>query len=585
MKKLITFLSCAVLLFASCSKDSEYKEEIETPLVEWQDNDSGIFITKIGREVLLKPIVKNVAHPEFAWFIGEKEVSTAPTYTFVSQEEGQYYILLKVSNQDAVKTVNVRIDVSLLAPPQIALAVPQEGLSVQINEEVEFKPVFRNDGEEDSFSCSWFLDDQKVEEGRTYRFSQSAKGAYSLRIEAKNTDGITKLNVPIKVVDQLTASVEFPALSYEQSSTTRSAVSGRKVYVQPRLHNFKNPIFQWKINGELVAVKDKSAALFSFTPDNKGADKVEYKIEVEVSEAPATKALTRNIASVGVKASAQMVVNSYAQAKARPQTSNAYASKVYEYVAAPGQFINEWTEKDPLVYATNRLKEKEYVSLGSFGGYIVVGFDHSVPVAGSEYDFAVLGNSFKTSSEPGVVYVMQDVNGNGLPDDEWYELKGSEWDKPETKHNYSITYYRPQGIRQDVAWKDAEGKTGIVRYVGNLHMQDYYYPSWIKENSYTLYGTSIKPNNQKNPETGFWENNPYPWGYADNYGEDILKDVSVDEKTWNGFKVSNAIHPDGTPVQLDFIDFVKIQSGVMGTSDVLGEISTEVLSIKDMSIK
>ena len=69
--------------------------------------------------------------------------------------------------------------------------------------------------------------------------------------------------------------------------------------------------------------------------------------------------------------------------------------------------------------------------LGGWGGYIVVGFDHSIENKGG-YDFSIKGNAFDSSNEPGIVWVMQDVNGDGLPNDEWYELKGSEYGKPET---------------------------------------------------------------------------------------------------------------------------------------------------------
>lgn len=41
------------------------------------------------------------------------------------------------------------------------------------------------------------------------------------------------------------------------------------------------------------------------------------------------------------------------------------------------------------------------------------------------------------------MWVMQDVNGNGLPDDTWYQLKGSEYGKEETIETYAVTYYRP----------------------------------------------------------------------------------------------------------------------------------------------
>lgn len=45
---------------------------------------------------------------------------------------------------------------------------------------------------------------------------------------------------------------------------------------------------------------------------------------------------------------------------------------------------------------------------------------------------------------------MQDVNGNGKPDDEWYELRGSETGGEWTVQEYAVTYYRPAGPRQGV---------------------------------------------------------------------------------------------------------------------------------------
>lgn len=107
------------------------------------------------------------------------------------------------------------------------------------------------------------------------------------------------------------------------------------------------------------------------------------------------------------------------------------ANKVYEYIPAPGQFINEKatsgfngesTHEAACAYATSRLGRELSVSLGAWGGFITVGFDHSIPNRGG-YDFSIKGNPIDTSSEPGIVWVMQDVNGNGLPDDEWYQLK------------------------------------------------------------------------------------------------------------------------------------------------------------------
>ena len=188
--------------------------------------------------------------------------------------------------------------------------------------------------------------------------------------------------------------------------------------------------------------------------------------------------------------------------RAKTEISVAEQTIVFEYTPAPGQFINETktggftgneaTPEAAAAYAEQRMESGAFVSLGGFGGYIVVGFDHSIDNTGS-YDFGVEGNSFKGSSEPGVVWVMQDENGNGKPDDSWYELKGSETGKETTIQNYSVTYYRPSEPQQPVKWTDSEGNSGEVDYLKAFHQQDYYYPLWIKEDSYTLTGTCLDP--------------------------------------------------------------------------------------------
>lgn len=53
----------------------------------------------------------------------------------------------------------------------------------------------------------------------------------------------------------------------------------------------------------------------------------------------------------------------------------------------------------------------------------------------------------------------------------------------------------------------------------------------------------------------------------------------------NYFKIENAVYPDGSPVDLKYIDFVKVQCGVNGKSGWLGEISTEVFGVFDYKMK
>lgn len=256
---------------------------------------------------------------------------------------------------------------------------------------------------------------------------------------------------------------------------------------------------------------------------------------------------------------------------------------VVTYLPAPGQFINEpasgfngvTSMQEACDYAGSRLRNGDYVSLGAWGGIIVVRSSRPIENSG-EYDFAIAGNAFDTSNEPGIVWVMEDANGNGEPDDVWYELRGSYYGREGFQTGYWVTYYRPSADNEDVMWKDSDGDTGFVRR-NPFHRQASYYPAWVKEDSYTLYGSRLPEQVVQNPSTGVWSNEPFKWGYADNSGEDSSL-TQVDGKTVqkNFFRISDAVDADGNPVKLDRIHFIKVQTAVNGSTEATGENSTEV---------
>lgn len=252
---------------------------------------------------------------------------------------------------------------------------------------------------------------------------------------------------------------------------------------------------------------------------------------------------------------------------------------VFEYKPAPGQFINEQlvfdgvaTESDARKLAELRINDGKFVSLGAFGGHIVVGLGESIANSGG-YDFAIAGNQLVTSSEPGIVWVMPDADGNGLPDDVWYELAGSETGEEGTVRGYEVTYFRPAGDGLDVEWTDNLGVSGTVPYNAEYHSQLSYYPAWIADESYTLSGTLLESRSVKDEETGQWTNGMYEWGYADNWGND--RGIGADNKKIY-FKISNAIDAVGESIHLAAIDFIKVQTGVNHNAGSLGEVSTEV---------
>ncbi|WP_343534481.1 PKD domain-containing protein [Pedobacter sp.] len=258
--------------------------------------------------------------------------------------------------------------------------------------------------------------------------------------------------------------------------------------------------------------------------------------------------------------------------------SSMYISKVFEYLPAPGQHINiaslgSLEQAQKLIGSTDNL-----LSLGGFGGYVIFGFDHSVK-NNEGYDLGIYGNPTgpsNASAEHGIVMVSQDKNGNGLPDDEWYELAGSEYAKATTIKNYEITYTNPKAFA-DVEWKDNQGNTGVVK---NLSKNKNHYPLFAaNQNQITFKGTLLPSTSLST--TGLIINKPFDWGYTDSYsvGDDYQN------KGYNSFDISWAVDKNGNKVDLKTIDFVKVYTAQNINAGILGEISTDIKGAVDLHIK
>lgn len=266
--------------------------------------------------------------------------------------------------------------------------------------------------------------------------------------------------------------------------------------------------------------------------------------------------------------------------------NTAYLTKVLEYCPAPGQFIHElplYEEGDNAetmaAKCLDNLYNENLVCLGAYGGYITVGFDHTIVNITGQKDLLIYGNAnkYKTSAEPGIVMVSADTNQNGLPDDEWYELAGSEYDNPLTIHNYEITYTRPAQDDMDVSWTDNQGGSGVVKYMGTVegtyHHTHAHYPKWVESNTLTFKGARLPDNGTYDEEAGMWIMKPYGYGYADN----------LNSKDGCSFDIDWAVNSSKEKVHLSGIDFVRIYTAVnQQIGGGVGEISTEVYDIQDL---
>lgn len=242
---------------------------------------------------------------------------------------------------------------------------------------------------------------------------------------------------------------------------------------------------------------------------------------------------------------------------------------VLNFRPAPGQFVNilpsVGTDETAEAAAERVLSHDGLVSLGAWGGEIVFGLDSSL-VNDHDYNFTIFGNAFIGAAEPGIVYVSADENHNGIADDTWYELAGSE--SASTRRNLSVTYYRPASDSADIRYVCSDGTSGYVRH-NEYHSQSYY-PSWMDSDSLVFHGSMLPCNavDVSGNNTRIDLQN-YDWGYADNQPNSDSHACS--------FKIDWAVDSLGNPVSLDYIDFVRVQTGVLFTEGgSIGEISTEV---------
>lgn len=268
----------------------------------------------------------------------------------------------------------------------------------------------------------------------------------------------------------------------------------------------------------------------------------------------------------------------------RVMAQSKYIQAVDEYVPAPGQFVNTLPEADaddtPATMAqkcTGRLADGagQLVTLGAYGGYITFHFDHPVANVAGQPDFYIAGNANINGSEAGIVMVSQDSNGNGLPDDAWYELGGSADSDSVGKvtYGYEITYTR-NGNLQDVPWTDSQGESGTVPRNG-FHKQEYY-PLWLQE-SLTFTGTLLPTNAEMRSSTN-WVLSQLRQGYADNWpNADTLA---------NSFNIDWAVDPvTRQPVALTHADFVRVYTALNQVAGWLGETSTEVTGAEDLHLE
>ena len=255
-----------------------------------------------------------------------------------------------------------------------------------------------------------------------------------------------------------------------------------------------------------------------------------------------------------------------------------YIQAVDEYVPAPGQFVNtmpEATAADTPATMAQKCTEAlangngGMITLGAWGGYVTFHFDHPVVNVAGQRDFAVWGNAFANNAEPAIVMVSIDANQNQLPDDEWYELKGSEYENNQTIHDYQLTYtYK---ALENVQWTDNQGSTGSVPR--NSYHEQEYFPLWLATQGKLTFSGSRLPDNAVKSGTMYLLP-AYDYGYADNQPNSNREGCSLD--------ISWAVDGNDNPVTLDHVDFIRCYNAMNQVCPNIGETSTEISGAEDL---
>jgi hypothetical protein len=287
---------------------------------------------------------------------------------------------------------------------------------------------------------------------------------------------------------------------------------GRTVVLAPvKWYIPDNAVYEWKVDG---ITQSSNSEYLSFAYSSPGDHEV--TVTAKINGSP--------VASVST------TVTCAAGATQRTATggSNAQATKLFS-VVAPGQFSS----------TSSRLGS--FHGAGGFGGYSVFKFDHSVEKKGTGgEEIKIGGNAFGGWNEAGAIWVSQDENNNGDPDDTWYELKGSHTFASNTLRRYAVTF------RDDYTWVDNRGN-------GGTYPRLQAYPNSTGP-ELTLSGTCL--------DTSVVSTGDVIWGYADVFDNGRVS-------------LSNAVQADGTSVDLPFIDFLKIVTAVHYADPIFGERSTE----------
>jgi hypothetical protein len=409
----------------------------------------------------------------------------------------------------------------------------------------------------------WFMDGEGVSLGDFSPVDTGIPGAQAVTLTLDDASA----SLPIYVAD-LEPEVFFdygywrhagnPLGTAPRGAEQHTVPLGRSLALAPILNLVTDASFSWQVTGGAHTASGYNSEIFVITPEAPGNYTVTVTVEGKAAHTGA--ALSRTATTTVI------CLPPLPATPPEPVENPLFVPPLRHF--SPAQFT---------------LQGSGYGwSLGSVLGYEVWRWR----VARETDEFHIYGNAFAGWEEPGIVWVMCDENNNGLPDDAWYELKGSDdeseqW-RPHIRRRYAVNWFNPgdEAVENEygqliasLVWVDSLGRRG---FMGGG------WPSvWGVETAKVSFcGTMIRDPGAIYGGGGALSRD-VDWGYVD-AGD--LDDGPYGDQ--NGkFFVSNAIQLDGSPANLPWIDFVKVQTAVFAYGTLVGDISTEIYSADGLGIQ
>lgn len=339
-----------------------------------------------------------------------------------------------------------------------------------------------------------------------------------------------------------------------------------------------------RLRPEMIDLDD---ATFEWTQEFKGAkavvsDKPDFDfITLDAGEYTLTLKATKPSGEIPEFSKTALVTVTAPEEEYSP-----FISRIIDFLPAPGINLNSGWKDNQGVQATTKdevfndiylglSKGSGNYSLGAFGGYMIVGFDHTIINKSGYCDFTTKyqgGNN--TMVSPSIIWVAFDANGNGKPDDdEWYEIKGSEYGKDKDLGIHTYTYSTTQE-NQSYAWEREDGTKGSITPPPLVKSPIPQVPFWITEGTYALSGREL--DTYIDPANMFANPTPFAWGYAGN---------QLNNTAAAAIDIDWAIDAKGNSVHLPGVDFIKVVNATQKMRQMQGECRYQVQSIEDLHLQ